>query len=767
VHTLQGLLTEGAEPAVEAEARWRQYYAGCGFAVDQPDERDAAQFGLTSAEAAGVTFAAQSAAHVRVALGAARRAARHVPGLDGRGLLEPLLTGRGAGLGDRWSEVLSGCHLRSAGLGAVLESGLFDWVGRCHSGELSAALRDVAGVALQRDESVADLSHQYLQRSPGSFRRALGEHYTPAWLVDLVLERVTFDAACDSVLDPTCGAGVFLARALDRIRIASPLGGEALVRDILERVHGIELNPLAVSLSRLAYLDGLGPTLCGVLASLEAPLPVALGDVLFGPRNTAAPPCSPAGSWPRVAPVTLVVGNPPWLNWERLTPAYREAIRSHPAGLSAALFPHRGLQARSGGAHDDLAGLIAYGATDRFLADGGRLGMVLPVSLFRSRRGGEGFRSLRLAERFGLCVRSVDDLTGLKPFPGAAGRSAVLAATRGPDTRFPVVWTSWSNGERAPGVTKDLASLRARAQAVALGAEPVDSGARASPWLLGTPGQRAAFRRQSGPSPYRARKGVDTSLNAVFWVEVLGREGNLVRVQNAQTRSRVQVAPTEALVEPDVLFPLLRGRDFTRWSATPRYAQVLLYDPVTGRPLPEAAAEDRYPRARAYLRQYESLLLRRRIYAKYLQPQPPYACYDIGPYSFAGHKVAWKALASGIQACVVGHIDGVPVVPDHNVVLVPLTDPVEAHYLCGVLNSSQATLFANAYTGWFYSTHLLQTFAVPQYDQSSQRHRLIARLSRGAYDRSTPADTAALQARLDGAVGGLPGFTPAPDEDLS
>jgi len=759
VRALHRLVSDGARPAVEAEAVWRRYFTGCGFPIQTPGASEAERFGLDPTRLAGLTFAAQSAAHVTVALGAVRRAERHVPGLDGRQVLESLVTCGGAPFRRKLQEVLDGRHLSRSGLGPVLESALFRWVARCTSPDLHLALREAATTALCSDGASADLTAQYLSLSPRSFRRALGEHYTPGWLVDLVLERVAFDPATDSLVDPTCGAGVFLARAVARIRAATSLRDRPLASDLLGRVRGIELNPLAVSLSRLAFLDALGPSLCGTFAALGASVPVALGDALFGPRDVAAPPCNPGGSWRGAEPVSLLVGNPPWLNWERLSRAYRAAIAAHPAGLSAALFPHRGLRARSGGAHDDLAGLIAYGAADRFLADGGRLGMVLPVSLLRSRRGGEGFRSLRLADRFELQVRSVDDLTLLKPFEGTAGRAAVLSATRGAVTRFPVVWNHWSAQGRPPGAGETLGAVRERSGRVAMRAEPVEPGSPASPWLVGTPTRLAALRKVAGPSPYRARKGVDTSLNAVFWVEVLGSAGGLVRVRNARTRSRRPVESVEARLEPETLFPLVRGRDFGRWSAAPQLHQVLLYDPATGRPLPDATARERFPRAWAYLHAYEPLLSTRRIYTKHLGAQPPYACYDIGPYTFARTKVVWKALAAGVQASVVGCVDGVPIVPDHNVVLVPLADPDEAHYLCGVLNSSQATFFADAYTGWFYSTHLLQCFAVPQYNSRSRRHRLIAGFSRRAHGRSTAGTASDHQAHLDDLVGRLDGFS--------
>jgi len=317
VRALHRALADGEAPAVEAEATWRRYYAGCGFEVVD-DAADAQRYGVDRANSAGVTFAAQSAAHVWLALGAARRAEHHVGGVHGRELLEPLLTSRGAPLRKRLELLLDGGHLQSAGLGAVLESALFRWVGRCASRDVRQALGDTASVVLAG--SSPDLAGQYLHGSPRSFRRALGEHYTPGWLVDLVMERVAFEPRTDSLLDPTRGAGVFLAKAMARIRIASSRQGRPLLREILRRVRGIELNPLAVSLSRLAYLDALGPSLCRALADLDGAVPVALGDALFGPRNAAAPPRSPEGSWPRAEPVSLLVGNPPWLNWERLAP---------------------------------------------------------------------------------------------------------------------------------------------------------------------------------------------------------------------------------------------------------------------------------------------------------------------------------------------------------------------------------------------------------------------------------------------------------------
>jgi hypothetical protein len=119
----------------------------------------------------------------------------------------------------------------------------------------------------------------------------------------------------------------------------------------------------------------------------------------------------------------------------------------------------------------------------------------------------------------------------------------------------------------------------------------------------------------------------------------------------------------------------------------------------------------------------------RRIYRMHLHKQPFYACYDIGPYSFAPYKVAWKALAAGIRAAVLGASGGRPVVPDHNVVLVPFDEPEGAYFLCAVLNSMICTQFADAYTEWFYSAHLLQNFRAPVYDANGSTRRTCCRIS--------------------------------------
>lgn len=113
---------------------------------------------------------------------------------------------------------------------------------------------------------------------PGNARKTSGSYYTPAALVECLL-----DAALDPVLDaavargeaagaadrellaltvcdPACGSGHFLVAAARRIarRLADVRGGttepyrDALREVVAHCVHGVDLDPMAVELARMA-----------------------------------------------------------------------------------------------------------------------------------------------------------------------------------------------------------------------------------------------------------------------------------------------------------------------------------------------------------------------------------------------------------------------------------------------------------------------------------------------------------------------------------
>lgn len=90
-------------------------------------------------------------------------------------------------------------------------------------------------------------------------RHRIGEYYTPEWLAELTLNEAiaTLDPKGKrklfSILDPACGSGTFLTNAIAFLKRRG-----CSLKEILNNVYGIDLNPLAVAISRANYLLALG-----------------------------------------------------------------------------------------------------------------------------------------------------------------------------------------------------------------------------------------------------------------------------------------------------------------------------------------------------------------------------------------------------------------------------------------------------------------------------------------------------------------------------
>lgn len=121
----------------------------------------------------------------------------------------------------------------------------------------------------------------YMRMIPEKVRHSLGEFYTPPWLADHTIRTAisSLEPAKQGnwrALDPTCGSGTFLTAAM-QIVLADTAGADREERlcQILERVVGIDLNPLAVLTARINYFINISPLLDDV-TPIE--IPVYLGD---------------------------------------------------------------------------------------------------------------------------------------------------------------------------------------------------------------------------------------------------------------------------------------------------------------------------------------------------------------------------------------------------------------------------------------------------------------------------------------------------------
>ena len=254
----------------------------------------------------------------------------------------------------------------------------------------------------------------------------------------------------------------------------------------------------------------------------------------------------------------------------------------------------------------------------------------------------------------------------------------------------------------------------------------------------------AGLERMLGSNPYRARTGVFTGgANAVYWMRVHGGEDGLVRASNIVARAKRKAAQVEALLEPDYLYPMLKGGGIRRWRTAwdsyilcPHTAETKL------RPTPWARLEAECPRTAAYLASFREVLDQRKGFAgweKAIQQQEFHAALRVGTYTFAPWKVVWKYIATQFVCAVIGtaedpYLGRKLLLPNEKVMYVALDSEEEAYYLCGVLSSTPAARCVQGYMRpTSISAHVLEKLRIPPFDPENSIHREIARLCRAGH----------------------------------
>jgi len=573
---------------------------------------------------------------------------------------------------------------------------------------------DALGRLLDRIEKGGPgaLGTLYMSMTPRARRHGSGEYYTPGWLVEHVLDRTGFHSG-SRLVDPMCGAGAFLTAAIARLRRERP--GIA-ARDIADRVQGFDLHPLAVLLARAAYVMALGPP-----GGAPIRIPVARADAL------SLPPVDPA--------FDVVVGNPPWVGWENLEPAFREKTRH--LWEYHGLFERRGrrgpgaMESLLGGGKKDLCMLATYAAAETLLKRGGRLCFVIAQGVFKSAGSGAGFRRFALGDGTTLRVVGVDDFSALAAFPGTGARACVMTLEKGGPTAYPVPWRVF-----------DRAGAEPREEI----AEPIDALDPRSAWVTGAAASIRSIRRAAGASSWRARAGAYTGgANGVFWVEVLERRADgTCLVRNIPGAGKRSVPDVTALVEDDLLHPLLRASDVRRLRATPSAWILLTQDPARRRGIDETTMASRYPLALAYLERFrEPLAARRDRGTRSLVDggAPWWSVFSVSSETLSPWKVVWRRIATRVEAAAVGPARAriaagalparaLPVVPQETCTFVACASEEEACFLAGLLNTTRFNDAARALgqvgAKGFAAPRLLRYINVPRYEPGDASHRALA-----------------------------------------
>jgi type II restriction/modification system DNA methylase subunit YeeA len=467
-----------------------------------------------------------------------------------------------------------------------------------------------------------------------------------------------------------------------------------------------------------------------------------------------------------------VVGNPPWVGWENLPEQYRE--------VSKDLWIKYGLARTisTGGFKRDLSMLFLIRSFDRYLKEGGKLGFLITFTVFKT-QAGAGFRNF-LAKNAKIHV--IHDMVTLMPFEGATNRTGAIVVEKVCDLEKTndsrcraitevqkanmggikhVVWVGKQVDPDTP--LEEVLKTTRRYEMVIMPLKPNDA---TSPWMQITPNIVNAVRKVIGGSQYyEAHEGIVAALNQVYFVKVRERtsDGMLVITNLPESGQKKKVKQVEAKVEPDLVYPLIRGEDVEKWYVEFKDRYVIVpHNPRTGQPYRLNEMITRFPKTFSYLNEYRDELKKRTIKPflslrdkiKKAKSQADkeraeeeldknfYILDNIGAYTFTPYKVVWGAIAGAITgkavsfACaVVEPINGRPVIPDHSVILVPTETSDKAYYIAGVLNSVVVRSIIASYTyelGQY--THIIDDIKIPKFDPNNNLHRRVAELSRRAHE---------------------------------
>jgi hypothetical protein len=203
-------------------------------------------------------------------------------------------------------------------------------------------------------ESLLDEQHRHL----------MGVHYTPETVAETIAAYAVREAT-DVVLDPACGAGTFVTLAYQRKRRLGSSHEQAL-----EECYGVEIADFA------AALTGLGLALGDANAASAYPRVVKADFFTTAPGSETGLTLPSYGAIQMPHSYDAVIGNPPYIRFESRSAEERAAIHDVLFRRWAA---HEVAFPDFTGKADLWAFFVAH--AHAFLADGGRLGLVLSWSL--------------------------------------------------------------------------------------------------------------------------------------------------------------------------------------------------------------------------------------------------------------------------------------------------------------------------------------------------------------------------------------------------
>jgi methylase of polypeptide subunit release factors len=468
-----------------------------------------------------------------------------------------------------------------------------------------------------------------------------------------------------------------------------------------------------------------------------------------------------------VGKVDYVAGNPPWVNIENLPKAYLQEISPLWAKYE---LKHALAGPQIGSTKRDICALFVFSCSDYFLNTDGLLGFVLTQSLFKSKGGGDGFRRFAFnasGKRYFLNPHVVHDLSDFNIFLGAINRTSVLVVSKQvAGFNFPVRYRLWHPKTIVDlPEDMDLAQILKTVDIREYSATPCDPSRPSSPWLTVPSAVLAPIAKARGTNYYRAYTGAYTGgLNGAYWLRQIEGRGTEALYQNMGDVGKKLVETITSIIEPDFIYPLVRGRDVHRWQGQSSAFILVPYDRKNNCWIPESTLKKIAPKTYAFLLNFKKGLLERKtaIVRQQMERGPFYSMVAVSSYTFAPWKVVYKRLSNAMQAAVIPEEQ----IPHEKIVLIPARSEQEAHFIAALLNSSPANVLMRGAAVRVqtieYAPSDVAQVSIPLFDPKNPLHAELAKLSADCHRIVRSGDSDALaeaESQIDEKAGKLWGLS--------
>lgn len=272
------------------------------------------------------------------------------------------------------------------------------------------------------------------------------------------------------------------------------------------------------------------------------------------------------------------------------------------------------------------------------------------------------------------------------------------------------------------------------------------------------------------------------------FIIALRNSDNLLLVENLAKTAKTDIKKITKPIEEFLIYPALRGKDVKRWYFKPCLHIIVPHVPEIATVIKETDLKINYPKTCEFLRSFEQILKERTIkpfLGAKKKTLPFYILDNIGVRTFSKYKTAWKHISGKISgkavldAFVISPLENVKVIiPTHGLLFIPSHDKNEAHYLCGILNSSIAYLIVMTYALEVHITTDVPKYVfLPKFDRTNNVHKEISELSRKAHalaqkyyeqnDKVAQEELREIEDKIDKTVAILYGITENELEELN